>query len=198
MKQALGKLGLRVFGWTMADPIPPERRFVLIAYPHTSNWDYVFMILSAWAYGTPLHWLGKQELFKSPLGPFFRWTGGIPVDRSKAGNLVAQAIERFAAEPDFILVVPPSGTRKDQPYWKSGFYQIAVGAGVPINLATMDYLHRRAGYGPNYMPTGDPKVDMDHIRSYYAVTHGKYPERRQPIRLRLEDESASAPPSHEA
>ena len=177
-----------MFGWTVADPIPPEPKFVLIAYPHTTNWDYVFMIASALAYGVQLRWLGKKELFDSPLGWLYRATGGVPVDRGKASNLVDTAVRWFHENERLILVVPPTGTRKAQDYWKSGFYHIAVKAGVPINLATMDYLHKRAGFGPCYMPTGDVATDMDHIRAHYTVTHAKFPEKKQRIRLRSEDE----------
>ena len=188
----LGALYLRLFGWRVEGQMPLAPKAVLIAAPHTSNWDLPFMLATAYVLGIRPSWLGKRELFRWPFGGFMRWLGGVPVDRRAAQNLVQQAVERFAASARLLLVVPPSGTRRRATHWKSGFYHIARGARVPIVCTFLDYRRKVGGIGPVVRPVGDVRADMGTIRAFYAGIVGRYPELTTPVRLREEDDPAQS------
>jgi 1-acyl-sn-glycerol-3-phosphate acyltransferase len=187
--RALAGLFLRWFGWRVEGSLPPGVKGVAIAAPHTSNWDMPFMLAVAWKLGVRPAWLGKQELFRWPLGGLMRTLGGIPVDRSRRQRMVEQAAERFAESDGLFLVVPPSGTRSRAKHWKSGFYHIARGAGVPIICSFLDYRRKVGGIGPTLMPTGDVRADMDVIRTFYTGVGACHPDQVTPMRLREEDEA---------
>jgi len=190
LARGLGRLYLRLFGWRVDGRLPPDARVVVIAAPHTSNWDLPFMLAVAYVLGVAPAWLGKRELFRWPFGPFMRWLGGIPVDRSAPRNLVQQVVERFAAVDRLFLVIPPSGTRRRAAHWRSGFYHIARGAGVPIVCAFLDYARRVGGIGPTVTASGDVRADMEVIRRFYATVTGRHPARITPVRL-LEEEGGT-------
>lgn len=166
-------------------------RAVLIASPHTSNWDLPHMLAFGFELGLRPAWLGKREMFRGPAGPFFRWLGGIPVDRSKRANLVEQAVALFERPGPLVLVVPPSGTRGRVEYWRSGFYHIARGAGVPIVCSFLDYGRGVGGIGPIVEPSGDIRADMETIRAFYGGILGRYPELTSVPRLREEETTPS-------
>lgn len=162
-------------GWKTQGQKPALSRYVIIAAPHTSNWDFIYTLCLAFIYRLNPVIMMKDTWFRWPLGPVFRWLGALPIDRSQTNNLVAQSIEKFHQHDKLILVVPPSGTRKRVLYWKTGFYHIANGAGVPIVLGFLDYRRKVGGYGPTVKPTGDIEADMALIRSFYRDISGKYP-----------------------
>jgi 1-acyl-sn-glycerol-3-phosphate acyltransferase len=182
-----GRLYLGFFGWRVEGSVPPTTRVVLIAAPHTSNWDLPFMLACAYVLGLRPKWLGKRELFRWPFGWFMRRIGGIPIDRSASHGFVVQAVDRFQDGNPLIMVVPPSGTRRRAERWKSGFYHIARGAGVPIACGFLDYGRKRGGIGPLILPTGNVRQDMDRFRAFYADVTAKYPATVTPIRLVEED-----------
>lgn len=182
----LGRTWLRVAGWRVEGRRPADACAVLIAAPHTSNWDLPFMLAVAYVLGITPAWLGKREMFRWPFGGFFRWLGGIPVDRSQRTNLVDQAVALLRDADRLMLVVPPTGTRRRVEYWKSGFYHIARGAGVPIACTFLDYRRRVGGIGPVFRPSGDVRADMDLIRGFYAGVTGRLPERMSEPRLHEE------------
>lgn len=190
--QRLGRLYLRLFGWQVAGALPASASAIVIAAPHTTNWDLPFMLAVAYTLGVKPAWLGKRELFRWPFGGFMRWLGGVAVDRSERRDLVRQVVDQLAAGARLFLVVPPSGTRRRAEYWKSGFYHIARGAGVPIVCAYLDYARKVGGIGLVLTPTGDVVADMDRIRAFYAPIRGRYPEQTTPVRLREEDAPVSA------
>jgi len=187
----VAKLFLRVAGWRLEGAIPADlRRAVVIAYPHTTNWDLPYMLAVAWALGIRVSWLGKQELFRRPFGGLMRWLGGVPVDRSRRSNLVEQAAERLRTTDRLFLVIPPSGTRRRARHWKSGFYHIARSARVPVVCAFLDYERKVGGVGPVFIPSPDLGADMERLRVFYRDVRGKYPENETPIRLPEEDAAA--------
>lgn len=186
----VGVLILRLWGWRLDGEAPPLHKGVIIAAPHTSNWDFLFGLAAAWAYGIRWSWLGKESLFRPPFGWFMRWTGGISVDRSAPHGLVGEAVRRIHEQPAIMLTVPAEGTRGWAPYWKSGFYWIAHEAKVPIVCGFLDYPRKRVGFGFWIEPTGDPRQDMERIRSFYADKVGRFPELAGPVRLKVEDEQA--------
>jgi 1-acyl-sn-glycerol-3-phosphate acyltransferase len=168
------RLYLRLAGWKIEGRLEVDK-CVLIAAPHTSNWDLPLTLMTAFVLDLRLHWLGKHTIFKFPFGPVMRWLGGIAVHRHQSNNLVAnsaQALREFQGKVQ--LIVPPEGTRDKVTTWKTGFYWIAQQAGVPIQLAYMDYANKRAGLGPVMYPTGDIEADMVTIKAFYAPFMGKH------------------------
>ncbi len=186
MKQLLARAFLKLTGWTAHGPRPDARRYVLIAAPHTSNWDLPYLLAFAWLYGIRISWMGKHQLFTPPFGWIMRKLGGVPVRRDQRGDLVAQMARVIDAADAICLVVPAEGTRGYVPHWKSGFYHIARTAEVPIVPSYLDYSRRVGGFGPAILPTGDLSIDMDEIRNFYADKQGKYPELFGEVRLKEE------------
>jgi 1-acyl-sn-glycerol-3-phosphate acyltransferase len=168
-------LFLRLTGWRVEGSLPPgAAKSVLIAAPHTSNWDLPYTLMVAFVLRLNVYWMGKHSLFKGPFGPVMRWLGGIAVNREKTNNLVAASAEAIqAADGPLQLVVPPEATRGKTRQWKTGFYYIALTAQVPIVLAYMDYEHKRSGLGPVFLPTGDVDADMAEIKRFYAPFKGR-------------------------
>lgn len=161
---------LHTLGWRFTSEFPVEtQKAVVIAAPHTSNWDLPYALMAAFAMGRKVHWLGKRQIFRFPFAGVMRWLGGIAVDRSRSGNLVEAAVQCFRETPGpLLLIVPPEGTRSAVENWKTGFYYIALGAKVPVVMAYMDHGARRCGAGALFFPTGMIETDMPEIRAYYA------------------------------
>jgi 1-acyl-sn-glycerol-3-phosphate acyltransferase len=160
-------------GWTSVGTVPTPQRFVLIAVPHTSNWDFPNLLGVTNALGIRAHFMAKTSLFRWPFGGLMRAVGGVPVDRSAASDMVAQMIAEFAARDEFVLTIAPEGTRGAVEKWRTGFYRIAHGAGVPIVCGFMDYPKRVSGLGPVIMPTGDYDADMAPALAFYRGITGK-------------------------
>jgi 1-acyl-sn-glycerol-3-phosphate acyltransferase len=186
LKTRLAKWFLRRAGWTLEGEVPAARGYVLIAAPHTTNWDLLFFLACAWAFDVKVSWMGKHTLFHGPLGSVMRVLGGVPVRRDRAGGLVGQMVEAFEQNPSLVITVPPEGTRAYVPYWKSGFYQIARAARVPIVMGFLDYDRRVGGLGPALLPTDDLRADMDEIRAFYSDIQGRHPDLFGEIRLKEE------------
>ena len=166
---------LRLNGWTVQGQLPPSAvKSVLIAAPHTSNWDLPYTLMVAFVLRLNIHWMGKDSLFRWPFGPVMRWLGGIAVNRDKSTNLVAASARAIVqADGPLQLVVPPEGTRGKTRHWKTGFHFIAVEARVPIVLAYLDYHRKVGGLGPLFTPTGDVVADMAAIKRFYAPIQGR-------------------------
>lgn len=182
---------LHRIGWTLDEQLPEARHYVLIGYPHTSNWDFVLAMLAKGARGFHFHWVAKHTLFYWPLGPVMRALGGIPVDRRRPAGFAQQLSERFAQESELIIAITPEGTRARTEQWKSGFYRLAREAGVPVALGYLDYKGKRLGIGPLIELSGDVEADMARIRAFYADKQALDPAKAGPIRLR-----APAPDAH--
>lgn len=185
----IGRTALRLAGWRVDPTVPQVPRYVLLAAPHTSNWDFVVLMAAGMALGIWPHWVGKHTLFRPPFGTIARALRGIPVDRRSASNMVAQLAEQFVRRERLVLVMPPEGTRGRAAHWKSGFYRVALAANVPVALGYVDFTTKTAAIGPLLMPTGDVRADMDVVRAFYAGRQGRHPERQGPIRLEAEDRS---------
>ncbi len=175
--RGFSRLYLRLAGWKVEGSLQAER-CVLIAAPHTSNWDLPLTLMTAFVLDLRLHWLGKHTIFRFPFGALMRWLGGIAVHRHQKNNLVADSAQALReAEGRLQLIIPPEGTRDKVRVWKSGFYWIAHGAGVPIQLAYMDYANKRVGLGPLFQPSGDYEADLPKIQAYYAPFTGRYADK---------------------
>lgn len=166
---------LKLAGWKISGELPVKaEKSVLIAAPHTSNWDLPYGLMVAFALRLTPYWMGKVQIFKFPFRGLMMWFGGLPVDRSKANNLVASsAASILAAKGPLQLIVPPEGTRDKTRAWKTGFYYIAQGAQVPIVMAYLDYEKKIGGLGPMFQPTGNIDADMASIKAFYAPFKGK-------------------------
>lgn len=173
---AIAWLWLRLSGWQLRGAPPRIRKFVVIAYPHTSNWDVPCTIAVCLLYRMKVYWLGKSSLFRGPVGPVMKWFGGIPVFLDRPRNQVRQIVDRFNDVEDLVIVISPEGNRSYVQRWKTGFYHIAVGSGVPIVLGYLDFANRRAGYLDCITPSGDIDRDMASIQARYAGIKGLYPE----------------------
>jgi len=168
---------LKISGWRAEGTLPDIPKFVMIAAPHTSNWDLPIMMFIAFKLRGKLYWMGKGTIFIKPFEGFFKWLGGIPIDRSRSNNVVEQMVDKFHETDRLILTIPPSGTRKRVEKWKSGFYHIASGAHVPVVLGFLDFKRKTGGVGPVVTLTGDMEQDMKGIRAFYSNIEGKYPEK---------------------
>lgn len=175
MRAAIGRAILALTGWRI-DPVMPDLpKFVVIAAPHSSNWDFIIGIGFLFALRLDARFIGKAELFRGPLGPLMRWLGGMPVDRNQPQGFVDQTIAMFDASEKLMVALAPEGTRKPVEKWKTGFYRIAVGARVPIVPGYFDNGRRAVGLGPPFHATGDAEADLAALRAFYA----KIPRRDQ-------------------
>ena len=174
--RGLGRAVLKRMGWDIKGELPNLPKFVVIGAPHTSNWDFVLAIAALLALGLDARWLGKDTIFRPPFGPLMRWLGGIPVNRRARHGVVAQTVAAFAQRDRFVVGVAPEGTRKRVERWKTGFYHVAQGAGVPIVPAYFDYPHKVLGFGSPFEPSGDLEADIAHLRAFYIPFKGKKPE----------------------
>ena len=166
---------LRLAGWQVVGKLPlSAAKSVLIAAPHTSNWDLPYTLMVAFSLRLNVYWMGKASIFKPPFRGVMMWLGGIPVDRAQSNQLVAASSTAIAqAAGPLQLIVPPEGTRSGTRFWKTGFYYIALGANVPIVLAYLDYKKKIGGLGPVFQTTGDIEADMTAIKAFYAGVTGK-------------------------
>lgn len=165
-------------GWKAEGTFPPLSHFVVIAAPHTSYWDAIFMIGVACIYNVRFSWTVKDSLMFFPLGVIIRYFGGFPIDRSARRDVVGQAVDRFRQSESFYLAVSPEGTRGYSDHWKTGFYHIAREARVPIVFGYVDFARKAAGLGPVFTPTGDIDADFEVFDSFYARVTPLHPQWR--------------------
>jgi 1-acyl-sn-glycerol-3-phosphate acyltransferase len=165
-------------GWRVEGKLPDLPKFILIGAPHTSNWDFVLFLGVIFTLQANVRFMGKSELFRFPVGWFFRYCGGVPVDRKKSTGLVDQMVEVCNQSDQFILTIAPEGTRHHVSEWKRGFYHIAKGAGIPIVMAQVDGKHKTVHIGKIFQPTADMEADMKSIQDYFAGVVGINPRRK--------------------
>jgi 1-acyl-sn-glycerol-3-phosphate acyltransferase len=171
----LSSFFLRLLGWRVQGQLPDIPKFIIVGAPHTSNWDFVIFLALAFTLKGNLRYMGKKELFYWPYGGFFRWCGGVPVDRSKPQGLVEQTVRAIQATDHFQLVITPEGTRKVVSEWKRGFYHIAKNAGIPIVAGYVDSRTRTTGIGPTFMLTDDIEADIKTMQAFFKDKVGINP-----------------------
>ncbi len=181
-KQWLSRIILKLIGWEAVGDIPDVPKYVMLGYPHTSNWDVPIGLAIFTALGVRLQWIGKHTLFKNPLGYLSRWAGGIPINRETTKNFVQQVADVFKEHDKLVITLSPEGTRGKTDFWRTGFYYIALGAGVPIACAFLDYKNKRGGFGPLIYPSGNIEEDFKLFREFYSGILGKAPELMGDIR----------------
>ena len=165
---------LGMTGWKIEGSWPPLTKAVLVAAPHTSNWDGIYMLAAAGFYRVKLRWMGKQSLTTGPLGPIVRWLGCVPIDRANRSDMVASMAAAFDARDEMILAIPPEGTRSLSAEWKSGFYHIANSANVPLVISVLDYGTRTIRLPATIITTGDYEADLPTIQQYYGGAKGRH------------------------
>ena len=167
---------MKVIGWRIAGEKPSYPKYILAAAPHTSNWDFGLLVLVCFSLRLDAHWMGKDALFMQPFKRLMIWLGGIPIDRSKANNVVDQMSDYFHSVEKLAVIIPPEGTRSKVERWKTGFYHIAIQSEVPVVLAFIDASTKEVGFGPTFIPTGDLEKDMLEIREFYKTKTGINPQ----------------------
>jgi 1-acyl-sn-glycerol-3-phosphate acyltransferase len=169
----LSWLVLKLAGWKVVNVVPVSGSYLIIAAPHTSNWDFPLGIAIALHLRLKVYFIGKHTLFKGVAGPIMRWLGGIPLNRQASKNFVDASIEAYADNDNLVLAIAPEGTRSGVDRWKTGFYHMAKGANVPIALAYFDYSNRTGGIGKMLITTDDMAADMQSIEDFYRPIKGK-------------------------
>jgi 1-acyl-sn-glycerol-3-phosphate acyltransferase len=169
---------MRRVGWHVDGELPDLPKYVLIGAPHTSNWDFVLFLGVIFSLRANVRFMGKAEIFRFPVGWFFRYCGGIPVDRKKSTGLVEQMVDACTKSDKFILTITPEGTRHHVQEWKRGFYHIAKSAGIPIVLAVVDGRHKTVRIGQVFHPTEEMEADMKVIQGFFAGVVGIHPRRK--------------------
>ena len=165
-------------GWKIAQKPPADlKKCVLLAAPHTSNFDFVYGRLGATILGLNTRFLIKKEVFKGPMGWMARQAGGIPVDRRKNNNILEVVSDLFKNNDSFYLMITPEGTRKLVKKWRKGFYAIAMEANVPIGCVYLDYRKREVGFGMLLHPTGNFEKDLAKIQDFYRDKSARHPDR---------------------
>ncbi len=184
--KSLSKFLLRALGWKLVGEPPKLNKYILIFAPHTSNWDVVLLMLMRWAVELKPNFIGKHTLFWPPLSWIFRAIGGEPVDRTKAQAVVDQIVEKFHTRDEFKFALSPEGTRSKKPYWKTGFYRVAVKASVPVQLVFLDKRTKQIGFGPLLQPSGDIHKDFEWLKEFYQDKQGIRPHLLSDIRVNVE------------
>lgn len=201
IRKRFGDAWLRAFHWSIAGGAPAVDRAVVIAAPHTSNWDVPFMLAIAWSLDLDIRWIGKHTLFEPPFGVFLKLLGGLPVDRRARHNAVdaaAELLKEYEARGErLLLVVPPEGTRGRAGRWKTGFYWIAKEAHVPIVLGFLDFGNKRGGLGDMLEPSGDIDADFRAIVDFYTPIKGKFPDKQGAVTLHSDDRAQPTSDTHE-
>lgn len=164
----------RLMGWRVLGEAPPNKKMVIIAAPHETNWDLTQMLGIAFYYRIPVRWMGKKSLGEGPFGWLMRWWGLLSVDRTGSTKLVDQVVEAYQAAEELCLVIAPEGTRADVKAWKTGFYNIALAAEVPVGLGFIDYENKFGGLHGALVPCGDYAADMEKVAAFYAARVSRF------------------------
>lgn len=185
----LGRLYFRLTGWRIEGEIPNEPKLVIIAAPHTSNWDGLNLVMTSWSIRVNCRWMVKKEFLRVPIiGWLIRLTGGLPINRQASHNAVKAAVDAFAEKENLVLIVAPEGTRSKLDHWKTGFYFIAQQANVPLLAARMDYERKVISFVIPEPIVGDLEQDIEVIWDLYRPPiRGLYPEKQNDFRLRPRD-----------
>lgn len=175
VSRAIGRWILDALGWNVEGDVPNRPKLVIIAAPHTSNWDFVVGVAAKLALGLDVMWLGKDTLFRGPLGMMMRRLGGRPVNRAASHDVVKDVVEEFHRRDRLVLALAPEGTRKRVERWRTGFYHIAHAAGVPIVPVALNFGERAIQIGAPFTTTGDADADIRELQRRFAGVRGRHP-----------------------
>ena len=184
LSQRIALFLIRLTGWKLVANLPPTGKFVMVGAPHTSNWDLWHALLIMYGAGIRFNWIGKDTLFRWPLGVLLRRLRGIPVNRRSRTNFVQQVVNLFNERQSLVIAIAPEGTRSRVDGWRTGFYYIALGAEAPIGLGYVDYKKRELGVGGWLTPSGDIEADFAQIKAFYEDKQGRWPKLQGEIKLK--------------
>jgi len=167
----------KLLGWKIVGDFSTEiKKSVIIVVPHTSWHDFYLGVFTRRITKTNINWIGKRELFKWPFEGYFKYMGGVPIDRTPGQNKVDAIVSIFSNKEEFRLTIAPEGTRKKVDTWKTGYYYIAMAAKVPIVPVAFDYKTKTIMINKPFYPTGNIEADTVVLQSYYHGVEGKNPE----------------------
>ncbi|CAN5856949.1 lysophospholipid acyltransferase family protein [soil metagenome] len=172
---SLGRLAMRLTGWTFRGALPELPKYVIVVAPHTSNWDFPVGVAALFALDLDAHWFGKESLFRGPMGFVMRLLGGRPVRRDTPDGVVAEMAAAVAAAPQFVIALAPEGTRRQVDHWRTGFYRIAEAADIPIVAVSFDWRHREIGIHPPFRATGNLRDDVAALQALYEPSMARHP-----------------------
>ena len=178
MKKIAKYIFYDLMGWKIEGSYPEDlKKFIIIGAPHTSNYDFIVALFMKIITGVKANFIAKHTLFKPPFGFIFRSLGGIPLNRSKSKNTVDAIVDVFNSKDELILAIAPEGTRSLTEAWKTGFYHIAKGAGVPVVMNAFDFGKKIYRISQPYYLTGDIEKDFQVFQDFYKDVKGKHPEK---------------------
>jgi len=180
MSGRISKFILWLFGWKVVKNEIKEKSYVIVAAPHTSNWDFIIARFGVSSVGIPQKVLMKKEMFFFPLKYLLNALGAMPIDRKGSLKMVDYIIELFKKKDDFIFSISPEGTRSHVEKWKTGFYHIATKANVPLVFGRLDYKKKVLEFSNVFYPTGDFSKDFVEIVNYFSGAEGFYPKKYNP------------------
>jgi 1-acyl-sn-glycerol-3-phosphate acyltransferase len=186
LKSKLSLITLSFFSWKIKNSPPITAKYVLIAAPHTSNWDFPLMLLTSYTKKVNLNWMGKKSLFNWPFNSLMTALGGVPIDRAKRESVVSLTAEKINNKKKFVLVIPPEGTRAKTKFWKSGFLHIARESKVPIVFSYLDYGKKEIGFSAPINQTLNSNEIIKFANSFYENVTGLYPKNFGPIKFKNE------------
>jgi 1-acyl-sn-glycerol-3-phosphate acyltransferase len=178
--RALAVLVLRVMGWRFEGEVPDRAKVVLVVAPHTSNWDFVVGLAADLALDLRVRFLGKDTLFRPPLGWLMRWAGGIPVNRAAPEGILDEAARSFEDEAQLFLAIAPEGTRRRVERWKTGFWRIAREAGVPVWTVALDWSRRVVRLDSVFETSADLEADLRALKARFSTEMARWPENYAP------------------
>ncbi len=171
----IARFGINISGWTIKGNVPDEERIVIIAAPHTSNWDFILAMLAIFGLNIKVRWLGKHSIFKPGFKKFFEWLGGIPVYRDNPSTLIENVVNIVKKEKSIVIAMTPEGTRKKVKRWKTGFLRIAEQTHSKILLISINAPTKSIEIGKIFNPTGNSDEDLAYIQKYYSAFRGIKP-----------------------
>jgi len=183
MFKFISKIILKLWGWKIEGTIPNFKKYIIIAAPHTSNWDLILLLLFKFNTGIKVNWFGKDTIFRKPFGGLMKWLGGIPIDRKSHHKTVDKFVDEFKKHNKLIILISPEGTRSKKKKWKTGFYYIAKIACIPIVLKYLNYKEKIIGIGPTFIPTENIHTDFKYFQDFYSDKIGKYPKKQSEIEI---------------
>ena len=173
----IARFGINISGWTIKGNIPNQERIVIIAAPHTSNWDFILAMLAILGLNIKVRWLGKKSIFKPGFKLFFEWLGGIPVYRDDPSTLIEKVVNIVKKEKSIVIAMTPEGTRKKVKRWKTGFLRIAKQTQSKILLISIDAPTKSIEIGKIFNPSGNSEEDLAYIQNYYSAFRGINPQK---------------------
>ena len=177
----LARIFLCTCGWRICGQPPKVPRYILVAAPHTSRWDFILAMSVSLCCQTHCHWLANSRLFWGPMGVIMRWLAAIPVNQQRKSSMVSQTVCAYKQLRQLGIMICPEGGRNKNERWHTGFYHIAKNAEIPIILGYLDFNKKEGGFGPVIKPSDNMSKDFAEIEAFYANIYGKFPESFSPV-----------------